>query len=89
MPNDMCAHILCNEIDMKNITLSMDERTLKAGREYAKMHGLSFNDLVRKLVEQTVLPSGSHWLDDVFTLMDNTEASSQGRSWTREELYRA
>jgi hypothetical protein len=74
---------------MKNITLSMDERTLKAGREYAKMHGLSFNDLVRRLVEQTVFSSGSHWLDDVFTLMDNVEASSQGRSWTREELYRA
>ena len=74
---------------MKNITLSMDERTLKAGREYAKMHGLSFNDLVRRLVEQTVLPSGNRWLEEVFALMDSVEASSQGRSWTREELYRA
>lgn len=89
MPNYMCTHILCNEIDMKNITLSMDEKTLKAGREYAKMQGLSFNDLVRRLVEQTVLSSGNHWLDDVFTLMDSVDASSQGRSWTREELYRA
>ena len=88
MKSILCAHILCDEVAMKNITLSMDEETLKAGRVYAQRHNLSFNDLVRKLVEQTVLPAKNLWLEDTFALMDALNVSSEGRSWTREELYR-
>ena len=66
----------------------MDEETLKAGRIYAQRHNLSFNDLVRKLVEQTVLPAKNLWLEDTFALMDALNVSSEGSSWTREELYR-
>ncbi len=84
----MCTHILRDEVSMKNITLSMEEETLKAGREYAQRHSLSFNDLVRKLVEQTVLPAKNLWLEDTFALMDTLNVSSEGVSWTREELYR-
>ena len=36
---------------MKNITLAIDETVLQAGWEYAKRHNISFNFLVRKLVE--------------------------------------
>ncbi len=73
---------------MKNITLSMDDDLLKAGREYAKAHDVSFNVLVRRLIEQTVRPARDKWLDDTFSLMDTTEARSEDRKWTREELYR-
>jgi len=73
---------------MKNITLSIDDNVLKAGREYARAHDVSFNVLVRKLIEQTVLPRKDKWLVDTFTLMDTTEASSENSPWTREELYR-
>lgn len=73
---------------MKNITLSIDENVLKAGREYARIHKISFNVLVRKLIEQTVLPKKDKWLEDTFTLMDKGEASSKKKKWTREELYR-
>lgn len=66
----------------------MDEETLKAGRIYAQRHNLSFNDLVRKLVEQTVLPAKNLWLEDTFALMDELNVSSEGSSWTREDLYR-
>ena len=41
---------------MKNITLSIDEDVLQAGRDYARAHNMSFNVLVRKLIEQTVVP---------------------------------
>ena len=88
MKSTLCAHILCDGVTMKNITLSMDEETLKAGRIYAQRHNLSFNDLVRKLVEQTVLPAKNLWLEDTFALMDALNVSSEGCSWTREELYR-
>ena len=73
---------------MKNITLSIDETVLQAGREYAKRHNISFNFLVRKLVEQTVVPHKDNWLHDTFSLMDTLNATSSDGKWTREELYR-
>ncbi|WP_253731347.1 DUF6364 family protein [Treponema denticola] len=41
---------------MKNITLSLDEDILTAGQEYAKHQNISFNSLIRKLLEQTIHP---------------------------------
>jgi hypothetical protein len=73
---------------MKNITLSMDENLLKAGREYARKHNISFNDMVRKLVEQAVLSPKDQWLEDTFSLMDTLSVSSEGATWTRDELHR-
>ena len=73
---------------MKNITLSIDETVLQAGREYARNHNISFNSLVRKLVEQTVVTNTDYWLHDTFSLMDTLNATSGNEKWTREELYR-
>ncbi|AEJ18506.1 hypothetical protein [Gracilinema caldarium] len=73
---------------MKNITLSIDESVLQAGRAYARAHNMSFNVLVRRLIEQTVLPQKDTWLHDTFSLMDAINVSSNGKKWTRDELYR-
>jgi len=73
---------------MKNITLSIDDGILQAGRAYARSHNMSFNVLVRRLIEQTVMPRKEKWLDDTFSLMDKVNVSSDGVAWTREELYR-
>ena len=73
---------------MKNITLSIDEDTLQAGREYARIHNMSFNVLVRRLIEQTVIAKKDQWLDDTFSLMDKLNVSAGDKKWTREELYR-
>lgn len=73
---------------MKNITLSIDEDILQAGREYARSHDMSFNVLVRKLIEQTVVPQKDKWLTDTFSLMDKTSVSSNADKWSRDELYR-
>ncbi|HHU37554.1 MAG TPA: hypothetical protein GXZ47_10080 [Treponema sp.] len=73
---------------MKNITLSIDEDILQAGRAYAKSQNMSFNGMVRKLIEQTAMPSQGAWLDDTFSLMDTLAVSSENEKWTREELYR-
>jgi hypothetical protein len=74
---------------MPNVTLSIDEQTLSLGREYAQYRNVSFNSLIRTLLEQTVKPSSSFWLDEVFALADKNKGSSHGRKWTREELHRA
>lgn len=73
---------------MKNITLSIDEDTLKAGREYARKHNMSLNALMRKLLKQTVVDSSSQWLTDAFKTMDKAKADSKGAKWKREDLYR-
>lgn len=73
---------------MKNITLSIDESLLKSAREYARRHNMSFNVLVRKLIEQTVVSNQSNWLDEAFELMDKANLKSEGVTWSREDLYR-
>ena len=73
---------------MTNITLSIDEELLKLGREYARTHNVSFNALVRRLVEQTVTKKSSEWLDDTFDYIDQKVSSSEGITWKREDLHR-
>ena len=34
--------------------IPIDEDILKAGREYAKKHHISFNALIRRLIKQTI-----------------------------------
>lgn len=73
---------------MKNITLSIDEDTLKAGRNYAKRHKMSLNALIRKLLKQNVTGNSTQWLIESFELMDKAKANSKGKSWRREDLHR-
>ena len=73
---------------MKNITLSIDEDILRAGREYARSRNMSFNALVRRLIEQAVVPRADRWLDDTISLMDRAGVKADGERWTRDELYR-
>lgn len=83
------AHIVCVvRFTMKNITLSIDNDTLKLAREYARQHNISFNGLVRRLIEQTVKTSSTQWLSDTYALMDKTNVSSKNQKWKREDLYR-
>jgi len=83
-----CTRIMCVETKMKNITLSIDEETLEAGRDYAKRHNMSLNALIRRLLKQTVLSSSTQWLAESFEIMDKARGNSRGKRWKREDLYR-
>ena len=72
---------------MPNITLSIDDELLRAGRQYAQAPDETLNGLVRKLLAQTVVNGDAHWLDECFALMDRARAHSGGMSWSREDLY--
>lgn len=72
---------------MPNITISLDEDLLKAGRHYAKKHNTSVNALIRKLLKQTVISQSKDRLDECFVLMDKAKVNSQGKRWKREDLY--
>ena len=73
---------------MKNVTLSIDDETLKAGRDYAKKHNMSLNALIRKLLKQSVVKSSTQWLTESFELMDKAKVNSRGKTWKREDLHR-
>jgi hypothetical protein len=74
---------------MKNITLALDEETIKAGRAYARRHNMTLNSLVRKLLRQTVTRNAGDWIDECFQLMDKAEIPRDApRTWKRSDLYR-
>ena len=72
---------------MANITISLNEALLKAGRQYASKHNTSINALIRKLLEQTVQSQSQTWLEECFDMMDRAEVNSQDKKWRREDLY--
>ena len=72
---------------VKNITLALDERTLEAGRAYARKHETTLNALVRDLLERAVVTDRRAAVAEMFRLMDQYPGHSRGRRWTREELY--
>lgn len=72
---------------MPNITISIEEKLLKSGRQYAEKHQTSMNALIRTLLEQTVKRDSTQWLDECFALMDRANARSKGKRWKREDLY--
>jgi hypothetical protein len=73
---------------MKNITLALDEKIIKAGREYARKHNLTLNSLIRRLLEQTVTRNSGKWVDECYLLMDKAEMPGGTKKWKREDLYR-
>ena len=81
----VCAHAY--NVIMKNITLSIDEETLDAGREYAQRHQTTLNALVRELLVKTVLADRKAAVGEMFRLMDAHPGNSRGGRWTREDLY--
>ncbi len=73
----------------KNITISLQDDVLKAGREYARKHNLSLNAFIRELLARVVFrKSTTLWLEECFRLMNKAKASSKGKRWKRDDLYR-
>lgn len=72
---------------MANITISLDDDLLAAGRQYAKSHNTSLNALIRQLIKKNVRPDLQNWLDAGFRLMDRADINSGGKQWKREDLY--
>lgn len=72
---------------MKNITLSMDEDLIAAGRAYARAHDTSLNKLIRALLQRAVTAESGTWAQECFAKMDRAGGRSRGAAWRREDLY--
>jgi hypothetical protein len=73
---------------MPDITLSMEEERIKAGRSYAAQHNTSLNELIRDVLQKTAENHGAQWRDECFALMDELKIDSKGKVWRREDVYR-
>ena len=72
---------------MPNVSISLDEKTLKASREYARRHNTSLNALIRQMLQQRVSSRGHDWLEECFSKMDAAGGDSNGEQWTRDDVY--
>ena len=72
---------------MQQLNIAIDDHTLDAYKEYAKQHGMSLDEVVRRVLAQGVSPARKGWLEECFRLMDQAGADSKGERWKREDLY--
>jgi hypothetical protein len=73
-----------------NLTLTIDDDTLRAARIRALEQGTSVNALVREYLSSYAGMSGAR--EAIAAFLDRAERSSassgaSGRTWTRDELY--
>lgn len=73
---------------MPNVTLSIDEELLKAGRDYARKHNTSLNKLIRDMLKSKISLNRHTRSNELFQLMDDASGKSHGQSWTRDEIYK-
>ena len=79
----MCTYY----VFMKNVTLSMDEELIRKGRQYAARHSTTLNSLIRDLLRKTVQLDSENWVDSLIEKLSKIEGHSEGKRWTREDLY--
>ena len=75
---------------MANLTLAIDDDTLRAARIRALEQGTSVNAVVRDYLMSYARPENARdVLRRIFERADRSSASSGpgGRTWTREEIY--
>ncbi len=74
---------------VKNVTISLDEATLRAARRIAAERSTSLNALIREFLERlTRRESGvSEARRRIVELCRESTAEVGERTWTREDLY--
>ena len=75
---------------MPNLTLTVDEDTLRRARIRALEQGTSVNAIVREFLERFAEDESRRVaLQEFLELSEASEASSggHGRTWSREDLY--
>jgi hypothetical protein len=73
----------------KNVTISLEEDLLDAGRRYAKLKGTSINEMFREFLRSKVVAqTGNDIAEEMMDALDAAQGDSAGRSWKREDAYR-
>jgi len=78
------------ELDiMTNVTISIDEEDLKQARIIALQEGTSLNAAIRQFVKSYIGNTKRYQqvTERILQRAEQSEFSSKGREWTREDLY--
>ena len=71
-----------------NVTLSIDEELVERARQLAARRGTSLNQMIRCLLQEaTAATSREAQLAALEEAWASNHHSSEGRTWTREELH--
>ena len=83
------AHSHTYYVDMKNVTLSLDEATLRDARRIAAEQSTSLNALIRGFLEQlTARESRAHAARQRIVKLSRASKGGRGNStWTRDDLH--
>lgn len=68
---------------------AVDERLIEEGRKYAREHHTPLNALIRDLLARVVRERRTDWGTGCVKEMDAAHGRSRGKTWEREDLYRA
>ena len=74
---------------MTNVTLSIDEKDLKQARILALQQGTSVNAVIRAYLRNYIRQSNQYQqvTERILQQSDQSQFSSGGRKWTRDELH--
>jgi hypothetical protein len=74
---------------MKNVTLALDERTLRDARRIAAERSTSVNALIREFLDQlTARESRAHAARERILKLSRSSRAARGNStWTRDDLH--
>ena len=74
---------------MANLTVTIDDETLKRARIRALELGTSVNRLLAKYLEAFASDDQRKTIEGILELSETVDASSgpAGRTWTRDQLY--
>ena len=74
---------------MTNVTLSIDEEDLRQARVLVLQQGSSLNAIIRQFVKNYIGDSKryQHVTNRIIQQADDSQYFSEGKKWTRDELY--
>jgi len=78
------------EVGMANVTMSIDDALLKRARKIAVERDSTLSDMYRSFLDELVRQEEvrrSFIAQELDALFGQSQASSGGRTWTRDELH--
>lgn len=78
------------EIDMANVTMSIDDALLKRARKIAVERDSTLSDMYRAFLDELVKQEEvrrSFIAQELDALFEQSRASSSGRTWSKDEMH--
>lgn len=72
---------------VRNVTITLDERSLNEAKKLAASRGQSLNKFVQDLIRRALRPQKEPHDDEFIRLVEELNPNSKGWKWNRGEIY--